>query len=212
MKIDEQRRLVLPIVIDTITNKAEGKDITESVVHVHAYHVPISKAVYEQNFRILAATRSALASKGQHYLMGSGPRIAALTLKDEGYKDAVVRGMIDDNGKIVDEETPALLAEIKRLTSILCASPNGWDLLPVDVAIQQGKIDEEDWDEAESAIVFFTCHVSMAKKSGRAKAADLMAGLLSGSTTSLPPMEFVGSLPKLTPVDHTRKTQSSILS
>ena len=212
MKIDEQRRLVLPVVSGTVTTKVDGKDVSEDTVLIHAYHVPISKAVYEANFRVLAATRSALASKGQHYLMGSGPRVASLTLKDEGRKDAATRGMINEDGKIVDEETPALLAEIKRLTNILCATQNGWDLLPVDVAIQQGKIDEEDWEEAQSAIVFFTCHVSMAKKSGLTKASELMASLVSGSTTSLPPMEFAASLQKLTPAEPTKKTHSSILS
>ncbi|HGL4258435.1 TPA: hypothetical protein ACKE3D_002115 [Burkholderia dolosa] len=212
MKIDEQRRLVVPVVTDTITKKVKGKDVTENVVRVHAYHVPISREVFEANFRVLAATKAALASKGSHYLMGAGPRVSALTLKDEGLKDAAGRGSFDDEGKVIDEETPALLAEIKRLTTVLCAGPNGWDMLPVDVAIQQGKIDEEDWEEATSSLVFFTCNYSLAKKADRAKAAEAMASFLGGSTTSSPPMEFLASLPSSTPAEHTKKTHSSIPS
>lgn len=212
MKIDEKRHLVVPVVTKAVTKKVDGKDVTENVVSVHAYHVPISRAVFEANFRVLAATRAALASKGSHYLMGAGPRVAALTLKDEGLKEAAARGAFDDEGKVHDEETPGLLAEIKRLTTVLCAGPHGWDLLPVDIAIQQGKIDEEDWEEASSSLVFFTCHYSMAKKADRAKAADAMANFLSGSTTSSTPTEFAASLPNLTQVEPTRQPVSSIPS
>ena len=212
MKIDEHRNLAIPVVTETVTKKVKGKDVSESVVRIHAFHCPISREIFETNYRVLAATKSALASRGTHYLMGSGPRVAALTLKDEGAKDAADRGRFNEDGKIIDEETTALLAEIKRLTTILCPGTNGWELLPVDVAINQDKIDEEDWREAESAIVFFTCHYSMAKKVDREKTAQVMANFLSGLITSLPPMEFSASLQKSTPPEATKRTPSSIPS
>lgn len=212
MRIDEQRHIVLPVVTDEVTKKVKGKDVTEKVVRVHAYHTPISRATYEQNYRVLAATKSALASKGSHYLMGSGPRVASLTLKDEGTRDAADRGSFSEDGKVVDEDTPALLAEIKRLTTILCPGAHGWDMLPVDVAINQGKIDEEDWEECASALVFFTCHYSMAKKADRERTALAMAHFLSASITSSNATEFLGSLPNSTPAEHTTKTRSSIPS
>jgi hypothetical protein len=212
MRIDENRHIVLPIVTEEVTKKVKGKDVTEKVVRIHAYHTPISRATYEANYRVLAATKSALASKGSHYLMGSGPRVAALTLKDEGARDAADRGSFSEDGKVVDEDTPALLAEIKRLTTILCPGPNGWDMLPVDVAVNQGKIDEEDWEECASALVFFTCHYSMAKKADREKTAQAMAHFLSASITSSAGTEFLASLPTLTSVEHMKRTHSSIPS
>jgi len=212
MKIDERRHLVLPVVVDKVTSKQDGKDVTEEVVRIYAYHSPLSREVFEANYRILAATKSALAGKGSHYLMSSGPRIAALTLKDEGKKDAAVRGLFDSDGNPDDSETKALFAEIKRLTTILCPGANGWDMLPVDVAINQGKIDAEDWEEAASSVVFFTCHYAMARKADRETVARATASILASSITSLAPMEYVGSLPSLTQVEHTRPAASSIPS
>jgi len=212
MKINEKRNLALPIVTENVTKKIEGKDVTESVVRVWAFHSPVSREVFEANYRILAATKSALASKGSHYLMTSGPRIAALTLKDEGRKDAAERGSFDKDGNIVDEETPALLSEIKRLTMILCAGANGWDMLPVDTAISAGKIDSEDWEEALSSIVFFICHYAMARKADRETTARATASLLGASITSSSITEYLASLQTSTPAEPTRTAQSSIPS
>lgn len=206
MKIDEQRRLVVPLVTDYETKIVDGKEVREEIVRTWAYHTPISKEVFEANFRVLAATKSALASKGVHYLMSSGPRISVLTLKDEGKKDMLARGVADDN------EVVALLREISRLTLVLCPGSSGWDMLPVETAIQQKKLDVEDWEEALSGIVFFTVHFAMAKKSDRETVAKAMSSLLGSQITSLVPMEFAASLPTLTPVEFTAQVHSSIPS
>jgi hypothetical protein len=220
MKIDERRNLVLPVVTDKVTKKVikqvDGKDvpdeITEDVVRIYAFHTPVSRAIFEQHYRVLAATKASLSSKGAHYLMGAGPRIAALTLKDEGRKEAASLGMVDERGNIHDEATDALFAEFKRLTTILCPGPNGWDMLPVETAISSGKIDAEDWEETVAAVTFFTCHYAMAKKADRETAAKGTASFLGASITSSTPMEFIASLPTLTQAAPTTKTPSSIPS
>jgi hypothetical protein len=212
MKIDDKRNLVLPIVTEQVTKKVDGKDVSEDVVRVKAFHTPVSREIFEQNYRVLAATKSALAGKGSHYLRSAGPRIAALTLRDEGRKDAAARGSFDPDGNIVDNDTLALLAEIKRLTMILCAGPNGWDLLPVDAAIAAGKLDAEDWGEAESSIIFFSCHYAMAKKADRNSTAEAMAYLLDASITSSTPTELIGSLPTSMPAAPTTRAPSLIPS
>ena len=200
---DENLNVIFPVITERITKKIKGedgkeKDIHEDIVRVHAFHAPISKPVFDLNFRILAATKSALASRGAHYLMSSGPRIATLTLRDEGLRDAESRGRFDDDGKPKDDETRAFLAELKRLTTILCPGVNGWDMLPVDTAIATGKIDEEDWQETEASIVFFTCQRSMSKKVDRERIAKATASLLNASITSSPLSEYVASLQKST--------------
>jgi len=212
MKIDDNRNLVIPVVTERVTSKVDGKDVVEDVVRIYAFHTVLSKAVFDANYRALASTKSAMASKGKHYLMSAGPRIAALTLRDEGLREAESRGNFDANGQVIDESTDAFFAEIKRLTTILCPGPNGWEYLPVDSAIKGGKIDEEDWQEVESAIVFFSCHVAMSRKADRQRIAQVTASLLDSSITSSTLTEFAGSLPTSTQVAPTTATHSSIPS
>lgn len=178
MQINEANNLVIPL-------RDDG---------VQVFHTPISRDVFEANYRILAATKSVLGSKGIYYQMDSGPRIASLTLKDEGQKDAAARGDFDGIGNPNDGGALALLAEIKRLTMILAPTKNGWDMIPVDAAIAAKVIDAEEWQEVESAIVFFTCHYAMSKRQDRARIAQATASLLKGAITSLPAMEYLGSL------------------
>ncbi|WP_158957532.1 hypothetical protein [Paraburkholderia acidisoli] len=159
---------------------------------------PISKAVFDQNFALLAATKATLEGKGRQYLMSAGPRVAALTLRAEGLRDAEERGYVDDNGKPKEDEVKAFFAELRRLTTILCPGSGGWEMLPVDLAISGGKIDAEDWEEVEASIVFFCCHWSMAKKSDRKRIGQSTATFLKASTTPSPLSVYLASLPNLT--------------
>ena len=197
MQINENLNLVVPIRSD------------DKGVQVYGFHTPISREVFEANYRILSATKSALASKGTYYQMDAGPRITSLTIKDEARKDAAERGDLDESGKPRDDTAVALLAEIKRLTMILAPSPDGWDSIPVDVAIQQKVIDAEEWQEAESSIAFFTCHYAMGRRGERAGIARATASLLKGSSTSSPLSEFCASLMTLTKVAPSVKRAAS---
>ena len=182
-------------------------------VSAYVYHTPISQEVFTANYRALSAAKSALAAKGLYYMMDSGPRVAALALRDEGLKDAAERGEFDADGKPSDKRTSALLGEIKRLTTVLVPDGAQWSTLPVDIAIQQGNMDEEEWNEVESAIVFFTFHCAMCKKASRPRIAKATAFVLKGSITSSNAMEFVASLPTLTaPETSVSKVASSVPS
>jgi len=189
MQLTDSLQLVVPICSD------------DSGVRVYGYHVPISREVFEANYRILAATKAQLSSKGLHYQMGSGPRIAAMALRDEGKKDAQERGDLDDDGKPTDGGASSLLGEIKRLTTIVAPGEQGFESIPVDSAISRKIIDADDWQEALSAIVFFTCHYALARKSERVPMAEAVASILTASTTALPLSEYLSSLPKSTPVE-----------
>jgi len=197
--IDENLNVVFPVVTDHVTRKEKGEDgkereVHEDVVRIHAFHTPVSKAVFDQNFALLASTKAAMESKGRQYLMSAGPRVAALTLRDEGLRDAESSGRMDDDGNPKDDEVRAFFAELRRLTMILCPGQSGWDMIPVDQAISGGKIDQEDWEEVESAIVFFTCHYSMARKADRARVSQATASFLKASTTSSPLSAYLASL------------------
>ncbi|WP_430229713.1 hypothetical protein [Paraburkholderia tropica] len=216
--IDDNINVVFPVITERVTRKEKDddgkeKDVYEDVVRIHAFHTPVSKAVFDQNFCLLASTKAAMEGKGRQYLMSAGPRIAALTLRDEGRKDAESRGNVDDNGNPNEDDVRAFFAEIKRLTTILCPGQTGWEMLPVDLAISGGKIDAEDWEEVESAIVFFTCHYSMAKKADRKRIAQATATFLRASTTHSPLSAYLASLPNSTPAETSApKAASSVPS
>lgn len=193
MKIDDSLRLVLSF--------GDG---------LHAYHTPISRAVYEANYTIINATKATLAAHGVQYQVRSGPLIAGLTLRDVGRHEAEDRGSLDQDGNVVDAKTPAFLAELKRLTMVLCPGPSGWDLLPVDAALAQGKVDADDWSEVESAIVFFTAHALTCRKADRMIVATATAKVLDGSITSLEPMAYGASLQTSTKAESTQPPTSSI--
>ncbi|VWB07102.1 hypothetical protein [Burkholderia lata] len=166
-----------------------------------AYHAPIDRAVYEANYAVLHATLATMSKRGVHYLRASGPSIASLVLKDEAKREAAERGEKVDS--------VALLGEIKRLTTVLSPSPSGYETLPVDVALEQGKFDAEDWSELEASLVFFTCLVQTAKKSDRAIVANSAASVMDGSITSSAITAYVASLQISTKVEPTANLGSS---
>ncbi len=171
----------------------ETLNIALPIGDCQAFHTPISREVFEANYRILAATKAALSSKGIQYQMVSGPRIASLTLMDECREDSKERGDFDHSGKPSELLATALLAEIKRLTMILVPSANGYDMIPVDTAISRGSIDADDWREVESSLVFFTCHAALATKTERRNLIQATASLLNGVSTSSEITEFASS-------------------
>jgi len=175
--------------------------------NIHAYHTPISEGVFRANFKILAATKATLSEHGLAYMADVGPRIAALTLVDEGKREAQRRGDFDG-----DMGAQALLAEIKRLTLILCPGDSGWSQVPVDSAIKSGQITQAEWEEAEAALVFFTSLYALAPQSKKGEVIEAVAGILSASTTASKPMEWTGSSPTSTSAEPFEKAASSVPS
>lgn len=157
---------------------------------VYAYHTPISRQVFEMNYRLIGGTLAMLQSKS----VGTNVvDVATLALKDIGRRDAQEWGLapglsIEDGGAAVP-----LLAEIKRLTSVVVPSATGYQAIDVERAIANKFIDAEDWAEAESALVFFTCGFATKRRSLPAWAADL-ASPLGGSITSSTPSDWANSL------------------
>lgn len=189
MQISPDLKLVLPA---RVSDKGD--------VVLRAYHTPIAYSVFEANYRIIAATKAALFSKGLYYAADTAPQIATLRLKDEGLRDAIDIRAFDADGKPSAAAVDALLAEIRRLTLILVPTDKGWQQLPVDAAIRANHIDDEEWREVESQIVFFTAGYAMAPRSAKASLAAALAGVMRGQIASSNPMEFCASLQTPTPV------------
>ena len=180
MVINDALNLVLPIRIGD-----DGEPL------LWAHHTPISAEVFRANYRIIAAANASIWSGGLKYASTSGARIANLALLDMGKTDAEDRGG--------ENAAPALLAEIRRLTHVLAPGANGFEMLPVDVAIARNVIDQEDWSEAEGAITFFSLGFAMSKRAGRKSFCDLIALVIAGSTTSLAPLAYAASSLQSTP-------------
>lgn len=194
MKIDRSLNLVLTV------DRDDG-----TTIHLHS--MPISRAVFDANYRLIARSHSELFGHGTAYAITSGPKIAALVLADVGRENARERGQEGDGG------AASLLAEIRRLTNVLCATPAGWESLPADVAIQRNMIDPDDWSEALNAICFFTYVCHMTKRAALPNVLDKMAPVLGVQITSSDCMAFSASLPNLKPAAITApKAASSIPS
>lgn len=169
---------------------------------VWAYHTPISQEVFVASYRIIAATKAALFSKGIAYAADAGPRIASLALIDASKADSAEWG--------TENAAPALLAEIRRLTFALVPGKDGFEQLPVDVALARKEIEPEDWAEGESAIVFFTVGYLMALRAKREPIGKALALVLGGSMTSSTLTEFAASLKTSTaPETSAKPTPSS---
>ena len=121
LTIDENLNLVLP------------------VGDLKVYHTPISRQVFEANYKALAVTSMELDKHGIDFQMYAAPRIASLTLKDELRK---VAGFVEIEGKMVyNEETViAFFSELTRLSMILIPTPGVWEMKPVSVAIASDKL------------------------------------------------------------------------
>ena len=201
MKINENLNLVLPLREDE-----EGNPL------LYGFHTPISREIFESCFRIIAATKASIFGKGFVFAADTGPRIASLTLKDEGRRDAESRGDVDEQGNPKDGGATALLAEIRRLTLILAPTQQGWDMIPVETALHSDILDEEEWREAESSLVFFTCPYALATKAVRVNLASAIASVLKGSITSSPVSEYAAFLQKSTAKQDSAKKGSSVPS
>lgn len=170
MKIDKSLNLVCPVDTDG------GK------VYIHS--MPIGREVFERYFLVISKTFSAIFKEGLDTV--AGPRIAAMLLKSI----AMSMGVWDGDSGVAN----GLMNEIRRLTNVAVPSPQGWVTIPLYDAMNKGYIDQRDVDEAEGAIVFFTCISLMSKRGEAAFFVGGMCELWNTETTSLNPTEYAASL------------------
>lgn len=170
------------------------------------YHTPIATPVFEANYRIIAATNTAIFGNGGSdqerfiYAAQNGQRIARLTMLDAARELSL------------EASANALLAEMRRLTFVLAPSEKGFEQLTVDAALARKAIEAEEWSEAEGAILFFTCGYAMARIAQRKRRAALLASVIGGSTTSLPPMGFAASLQTSTEDETSAEPAASLVA
>ncbi len=195
MKINDN----LDIILD-IRSDEEGKPT------LRLFHTPITRDVFELNYRLLSSVFSELWGQGSFHAMSAGPRIASMVLKDIAKRQSDLSPEEYD-----DQNNPAVsfLNELKRLTMILAPGPSGWEKIPIQSAISKGIIDPEEWQEAESSLVFFTSAFHLARRSERESRTRILLGLLKGQSASSDSTEQTASLPTSTETGTSAKRVTS---
>lgn len=155
---------------------------------VCAFSSPVPEAVFRANYRVLARANEEIFGRGMKAALMTGPRTAAMAVLDAGKRIA------EEDGKEGDSGARAFLGEIKRLTTILVPEDSGFDSVPVDAAINGGKISADDWGDVEGALCFFTLGSLFETRRARRGLLEVLAGALSCSLTSQNCEDYAASL------------------
>lgn len=199
----------MPMKVDKRLNLV--KEIEDDGKSVYVHSTPIGQEIFKRYTRIIARTcREAYATAGV-----LAPRVAANLLEEI----AIETGQWEDRKNIATGEVVGpgvkngLMAEIKRLTSVICWSGSGWEPLPFDVAVQQGKLDADTAAEVENLIVFFTLASWMNEKRDLPNIYENVFGAWKALATSSTSTEWARSLPTSTEtVSSGKKAESSVPS
>ena len=194
MKLDRNLNLVMQVQ----TEKS-------GVVYIHS--ASISRSVFEQFYLELGKVFSqCFDSVNQAHLALSAPQLAYPALKSIATK----AGNWDGAGGVKF----GLINEIIRLTNVLISGENGWESMPLDVAIKRDILSDDDEAEILSSLVFFTAISKVAPKDLKNSFLEMAGALRSWDLSSLACMEYMNGLPILTTKEPTGKKakESSLIS
>jgi hypothetical protein len=174
MRIDRKLNLIVPIDV------GNGQTI-----YVHS--MPISRDVFQKYHLVIAKAFASMYQQGLGAI--AGPRIAAMLIRDAA-------ASIGED-MTVDVER-GLMAEMRRLSNILALGKGGWEAVPLQEAVDRGTIEEDDADEVENAIAYFTLASSMHRKADLKEHFAGAWSLWGAHVTSSTIMEYAASLPTST--------------
>jgi len=161
-------------------------DTEKGPVHVHSS--PIGREVFEDNFLVISRAFTAVYTNGLGPV--TGPRVAALLLKEEAKKMG-----------IWERTQQSLMNEIYRLTNVIAPTENGWENFPFMVAKQRNILDPDEAAEVENCIVYFICASSIHLRAELAVATEGLSTLWNARTTSSNVTEYMRSLQISTPTE-----------
>jgi hypothetical protein len=186
MRLDDRLNLVIPI--------ARG----DSTIYVHA--TPLSRDVFEAHYLVLSKAFTAMTTEGLSVV--AGPRVAALVLKD------VAQSSGRWEGPQGVEKT--LMNEFVRITNVAMPGENGWESMPLAVALSRELLDADEKAEVIGAIVFFTANSALHRKEVLRMILSSLCDLWGTQTTSSGFTEFVASLPTSTEAANTGVTTPGV--
>jgi hypothetical protein len=117
---------------------------------VHVHSIPISRAVWEANYRLI--TKTTVAMYGDGLAPGAAMRVTVLYMRDTAK-------LMDETigGGNFQTHAAALLAECWRLTNVMMLSSAGtWQMVPFQELLDRKQLDPDILSEVQNAIAFFT--------------------------------------------------------
>jgi hypothetical protein len=190
--------------IDQKLNFAFPVDLPDGST-AHVYSMPIGRAVFETYYDALGKvfTRCFDGQDPKHIAL-TAPQIAYAALKSL----SVAAGNWEGNGGV----KAGLINEIVRLTSVVFVGKQGWETLPMDIAVKRGILDEDSEAEVLSVLVFFTSISKVAPKALAGTFLEMAGSLRNWQFTSSACMAFMNSLPTSTEDEPTIKTTLQVVS
>ncbi len=197
MRIDKRLNLVVPIFADEevpvlgADEEPVLDDKNQPIMHAPVvawvHSVPLGEAVVDRYFMTLGQTYNAIFSQGLGFTAGPGHAMRVLR------HIATQRGVWNDDPKSESVGVQrGLVEEMRRLTNVVAVGREGY--LPLQIAVDQGVISQEDCREVENAIAFFivaSATLNRANREGVLTAAgEIWGAQLSSSTFS----EWLSSL------------------
>lgn len=180
--IDERLNFVIPLYDD-------GQETPRAYV----FATPISRAVFEAHFALLAKTFAMI--QGDGYGAVAGPRVASLLLREVATREY---------GPEAAEKSVPLVKEIRRLTNVLVREGGKWAILPYETSrTDPAVLDEDEVAEVDNALVFFIALSAMVKRAHLRANLDWPARIWGAQVSSLSATAFLASLPISTPAANT---------
>lgn len=146
----------------------------------YLHSMPLSREAFQSNWLLLSQTFASMIERGIQ--VTAGPRVASIVMHDLAEK----QGLIDNYD--------AIMSEIRRLTTVIKASGEGYEQLPLATALSRGIVSADDIEDAGNMLVFFTLVSSMWKGSRRVASLNFMNSLWQSENTSLSATAFMDSL------------------
>ena len=177
--INRSLNLVVPI------EKSDG-----TKVYVHS--TPIGTEVFERYHLVLAKTFSSFAENG--IVVTSAPSIAYMVLRQVAQNTMRAPGLNWWDGPDGVGGESGLLAEMIRLSNLIGPNGDGWGSMPLQSAIDTGRIDADEKSEVMNLLTFFTVASRVPPRSDREPLVRGMASIYNLETTSLNATDFANSL------------------
>lgn len=161
--------------------------------NLYIHSTPVRSETFETYHLVLARTFSAFAQNGLD--PRSGPSVAHLILRDVAKATPRINGVSWWEGEDGVGGPSGLIAEMMRLTNaVVPTKDRGWSTIPLQSALDQGLIDDDEKSEAMNLLCFFTVTSLVAPRVDRERLVKGMAAIYELQTTFSNSTEFANSL------------------
>jgi len=162
-----------------------------TTLYVHA--TPVLTETFETYYMVLAKTWADFLQNGLDPRIS--PSVAMLTLKRIAKETQRASGINWWDGPDGVGGDRGLIAEITRLSNVIAkADGKGWGTLPLQQALDQGLVDEDEKREILNLLVFFTVVSHVVPKRDREGMIMVVGKIYDLATTSCSVTEYAASL------------------